>query len=605
MPGHRRHLTSLRNWDAGFDGGSVLSVTQEGGSVRITPQLGYDSKWAQFAVRFDRLAGQTPHFLIAHADRFAAPAENENMAVWATSPDTDSWTMFNNQAVGASDIEVYNDAPFPNGTIYVAHVPLFPFSRVGRVFREWIKDTRVTLKYAGQATRRAAANGRSAPGLPFYGLLLTNTSGFTKNNMVLCAMSHGNEMQGAYQLEGAMSWLLAGSPEAEFLLDWFNVFVYPCTNPQGVWAGYHRSQPEDITKDHNRFWDVDTLECIAAFRAAINTDTGGVVDVGFDFHGSVGASKIYGMITDNTTALAVAYEAEMDVYVPDYFDNASDIAESCKAYLESLGADLANGQEGALHNTYGPAQWKLGGQYAMRSITNMHADGRWTNGPGVGSRDFNGSSNRIDWASIATLTGSPITISAWIYSAYSAGTDYIFMTHQAGDAATGFIVYQTSTTKISLSRSGTTVLFRTVDAPSTLVGAWHHVLATHDGTFNDYTTVHVYIDGTEGTHFNGANGASENAVAGSWAIGGRIFDDARNFEGKIAQVGVWSRVLTAGEIANLAAGYAPDLAAPTDLEFYFKGNTASLDDEITSAEGTADGTSSVTGVGNGPGIIYG
>jgi len=68
---------------------------------------------------------------------------------------------------------------------------------------------------------------------------------------------------------------------------------------------------------------------------------------------------------------------------------------------------------------------------------------------------------------------------------------------------------------------------------------------------------------------------------------------------------VWSRVITSTEIANLAAGHAPDLAAATDLEFYWKGNTASLDDEITSGEGTADGTTSVTGVGNGPGIVYG
>jgi hypothetical protein len=103
---------------------------------------------------------------------------------------------------------------------------------------------------------------------------------------------------------------------------------------------------------------------------------------------------------------------------------------------------------------------------------------------------------------------------------------------------------------------------------------------------------------SEITYSSGVNGATEAAITGLWAIGGRPSDDLRNFNGKVAQVGVWSRVLTAGEIVNLAAGQAPDLAAATDLEFYFKGNTSSLDDEITSATGTADGTTQLTG-GNG------
>ena len=607
MPGHRRHLTSLRKWDWNFDCGSALSVSEEAGKIRIAPQVGFSGDWAQFVIRSDRMAGQTPHFIVTLANRIMAPVENENLAVWGTSLDTDTWTNFDNQSYDATDIEFYNNAPFPNGTIYVAASAPYPFSRVGRVFREWIKDTRVTLKYAGQATRRAAI-GKTAPGLPFYGLMVTNTSGFTKNNMVLCALSHGNEVQGAYQLEGAMSWLLGGSAEAEFLLDWFQVFVYPCTNPQGTWAGYHRSQPQNITLDHNRYWDVDTLECIAAFRAAINTDTGGVVDVAFDYHGAVEANKVYGMLTDNTTALAVAYEAEMDAYIADYYDAASDIAESCKAYLETLGADLANGQEGSLHTSVGPAQWKLYGQYSLRSITNMHADGRWTNNPGVGSRDFNGSTDRIDWAAITDLSAHAMSVSFWYKSdGWAGNADYILEIHASGDAATAITVYQSSTVRIIFTRRGTTTLSKGGSIGAGDLGdGWHHIVVTHTGTFTDYTTVHIYIDGTEVDDTTSAtNGATEVAATGSWSVGGRIYDDTRNADGKIAQMAVWSRVITSTEIANLAAGHAPDLAAATDLEFYWKGNTASLDDEITSGEGTADGTTSVTGVGNGPGIVYG
>jgi phage terminase small subunit len=48
----------------------------------------------------------------------------------------------------------------------------------------------------------------------------------------------------------------------------------------------------------------------------------------------------------------------------------------------------------------------------------------------------------------------------------------------------------------------------------------------------------------------------------------------------------------------------PDLAAASGLQFYFKGNTASLE-ATPGGTGTADGTTQLTGVGTGPAIIYG
>jgi hypothetical protein len=132
-----------------------------------------------------------------------------------------------------------------------------------------------------------------------------------------------------------------------------------------------------------------------------------------------------------------------------------------------------------------------------------------------------------------------------------------------------------------------------------------NLLVTSDGVMTDYTHLHMYKNGGEVTYLSGNNGAgAELALVGKWSLMGRVLDDLRNVDGRIAQVGVWNRVLTAGEIANLGAFYAPDLAAPSGLQFYFKGNTSSL---VASpgGTGTADGTSQLTGVGNGPGIIYG
>ena len=113
-----------------------------------------------------------------------------------------------------------------------------------------------------------------------------------------------------------------------------------------------------------------------------------------------------------------------------------------------------------------------------------------------------------------------------------------------------------------------------------------HVLITHDGTINDSTTVKIYADNA-GTYGDDINGASETASTGKWCIGGRTYDDNRNFDGKIAEVAVWNRVLSAGEIANLAGGYAPSLV-PTNLVFYFSGKSDDLTAEV-GGEGTATG----------------
>jgi hypothetical protein len=224
----------------------------------------------------------------------------------------------------------------------------------------------------------------------------------------------------------------------------------------------------------------------------------------------------------------------------------------------------------------------------------------------VGSRSFNGSTDRIDWSAIWNPTAQPLTISAWVNSDGVAGNpDYIFEVHSGGDSAIGLTLYQYSATGVGFTRRGTTVLFKGALAPGSLTGAWHHILVTHDGTDTDYTTIHIYFDGAEGTTDTGpTNGVSVVAQTGSWSIGGRIFDDGRNYDGKIAQVAAWSRVLNSTEIANLALGQAPSLAAPGDLQFYWKGNTGSLKDQVTSAFGAADGTSQLTGAGNGPSITY-
>jgi len=210
------------------------------------------------------------------------------------------------------------------------------------------------------------------------------------------------------------------------------------------------------------------------------------------------------------------------------------------------------------------------------------------------ARDFNHvTSDRIDWASVANLTGSPLTISAWIYvDIDTTQTRYFFEIHQSGDTAIGmhFYISQVSSRQALYYQRGTgaTSVFRGVYTDS-IAGAWHHVLMTHDATLNDYTTIHLYLDGTEKTELaSGQNGSSVPDPTGSWSLGGRIFDNTRNFDGKIAFVGVWNAVVNAATIAGLAAKNSPDFY-PTNLLFYAINGT-DYTNHVTGANGTLDGT---------------
>jgi hypothetical protein len=219
----------------------------------------------------------------------------------------------------------------------------------------------------------------------------------------------------------------------------------------------------------------------------------------------------------------------------------------------------------------------------------------------IGSRSFDGATDRIDWASVATLTGSPITISTWLYFVALDHDSYPIVINQSGDASKAIYLRITYDYQILyFCRDGDTGLNRRSVIHSIVTGAWMHILVTHDGTFTDYTTMHLYKDGTELTYLSGVNGVTEKVPSGSWSLGGAIYTDTLNHNGYIAQTRVFNRVLNSTEIAHEAAG---NVDTTSGLIYYFKGNTASLIAAL-GGTGVADGTTEITGAGNGPTITY-
>lgn len=82
--------------------------------------------------------------------------------------------------------------------------------------------------------------------------------------------------------------------------------------------------------------------------------------------------------------------------------------------------------------------------------------------------------------------------------------------------------------------------------------AWQHVAASWQGSYRG-SSVHLYVNGVpaDGASVDGAGGLADDSRI-PLTIGNRMFDLERGFDGIIDEVRVFSRVLTPGEIHELA-----------------------------------------------------
>lgn len=598
--------------DSNFDSGSSSAITFEDiNTVRIAPIKHWNNQWAWIAVRTNRFAGKIPHFLIAKSNHYNIAA-GEWLVCWSNALDTDTWHAFDHVDVGASDIEFYNDTQFPSGMIFICSLPAYPFGRVQRRVSElslsgYASDTISSSAYVlGYSTSRDAndGTGKLSPVLPFLAMKISNPVANTKNNIVLVSGNHPSETSGRYALiDGAISWIVGSTPQAKFFRDWCSVFLYPCVNPQGVYSGYFRSCPETPTSDNNRLWDdTGVNEAIDLFKTAIAADTEGNVEVVLDFHSWMEAWECRGYTNDPSDALHALFASKLSVLEPAYQLVEMTSAETAANVLRvAYSPQLAITQEcGGITSRQVP-EWKSYGQYTMQVLAEMLAEGRFNHGPGVGSRSFNGTTDRIDWNSILNPAGQAFTFAANVYLASNPVNGYFLCVHDAGNTAPGLVINDVSTGILDFLRKGAGgnyLWFHNVNALT--VEGWHHVIVTSDGGLLS-GSVTMRIDGASvAVTFTNGSGA-ETAHTGKWSVGGRIYDNTRNLPGRVAQVRWFDRVLTESEQLLEASGV---LSTTIGLRFWHKANTSGLHDEVTDTEGTASGTTQLTGIGNGPSVYY-
>lgn len=216
------------------------------------------------------------------------------------------------------------------------------------------------------------------------------------------------------------------------------------------------------------------------------------------------------------------------------------------------------------------------------------------------ARDFDGSTDRIDFANVYNPSGAACTVSAWIYPHTGGGGDgYFAHIGETTTEGTGVWFRTWGTNQYVFGRLGSTAKYRTSNTNLVDDNIWQHVLTTDPDTdFTDATEISIYKNGTEVDYAAAQNGSSESQFGGYYNVGARYSDDLRNFDGYVAEVAWWDRVLNAAEIAMLTAAYSA-LFIMNGLRFYAP-LIRDLVDRTSGNVGTLDGTT----IAAHPRIIY-
>jgi len=117
-----------------------------------------------------------------------------------------------------------------------------------------------------------------------------------KTKVVIDTGNHNTETSGSWAFQGYVDFLLSSDPNAQWLRQVAEFYIYPLVNPDGRYTGSGRGNPEMTIEgfgtDHNRVWNTQGqgLSTIDALTTAMQNDTDSNVGFLFDFHTSGAAN---------------------------------------------------------------------------------------------------------------------------------------------------------------------------------------------------------------------------------------------------------------------------------------------------------------------------
>lgn len=175
------------------------------------------------------------------------------------------------------------------------------------------------------------------------------------------------------------------------------------------------------------------------------------------------------------------------------------------------------------------------------------------------ARNFNGSTDRIDYGNIDASAAQAQSFSALVYGDNaSVGTEFVFITHISGDSGYSIHIRLTGNRAIGfiVACTGQNLDCYSVNFVYTHL-EWFHLFITWDGSITA-TNAHIYVNNVEVGYSSQVNMVNPQfPPVGKWSLGGAIYNDTLNFEGDLAEIGWWNRILSAGERNTLAKGFSP------------------------------------------------
>jgi Concanavalin A-like lectin/glucanases superfamily len=185
----------------------------------------------------------------------------------------------------------------------------------------------------------------------------------------------------------------------------------------------------------------------------------------------------------------------------------------------------------------------------------------WTTGHINGALSFDGVDDAVNCGSGGTLGTLPqITVSAWVNlaSAGEGGFGRILQKGNGGNPTAGWRLVSQTSNRIEFSVDYATADVGRMSVTNTFGwNTWTHMAATWAGS-TAMTDVKIYINGVEVGYSNGDNGPGvrNNDNADALRIGNNDLG-AGTINGKIDDVRIYNRVLSANEIQALANGATP------------------------------------------------
>lgn len=154
---------------------------------------------------------------------------------------------------------------------------------------------------------------------------------------------------------------------------------------------------------------------------------------------------------------------------------------------------------------------------------------------------------------------NPLSISLWLNVASNPSGDSGIVTIGSNNASGAMLAILCNSTGISLSGHGSGYGWETMVAPATFDGSWMHVVIVFGQGFGSSRPASVYVNGVKTSGSFAYNASAYESYTPKLYLGSYWGNATHlpNLTGYLAAVRIYSRALTADEIAALAAEFTP------------------------------------------------